>query len=315
MLREMIVALSAAGMLVSAPMRDVDAAAYQDRGRAGRGLVEGRSIDTTFRMDKGGVVDLQVAFGNMTVTGATGNDVRIRATTDQGRVRLRASSTLATLRATGDHGPPGGVRYEVSVPAGIRVLMRATNGNLTATGVKGDIEAENIHGTILLTDVSGLARIESVSGNVVASRLVGDIHIDAMSGGVSITDAEGEITVDNTSGPTTLTDIRSSAVRVESVSGQVRYQGTIERTGRYDFESHSGNITLTLPPSAGAVLTLSTYSGSLDTDFPITLQQSASGREEKQLQFRLGTGGARISAESFSGNITITRGTARDRQE
>ena len=315
MLRGMIVVLSAAAMLVSAPMRDADAAAYQDRGRAGRGLLEGQSIDTTFRMDKGGVIDLQVNFGNITVTGATGSDVRVRATTDQGRVRLRASSTLATLRATGERGPAGGVRYEVSVPAGIRVLMRATSGNLTATGVKGDVEAENVHGDIRLTDISGLTRIESVSGDIVASRLTGDIHIDAMSGRVEVTGADGEITVDNTSGPTTLTDIRSSAVRIESVSGQVRYQGTIERTGRYDFESHSGNITLTLPPSAGALLELSTYTGSLDTDFPITLQRTASGREEKQLQFRLGTGDARISAESFSGNITITRGTARDRQE
>ena len=307
-------AIVLAGMLALAPARDVEASVRQDQGRAAR-AASARSIDTTFRMERGGVVDLSMDFGTITVTGASGNEVRVRASADEGNVRLRASPTLATLRASSNRGLARGVRYDVSVPAGVRVLMNATSGNITATGVKGDIEVENVHGEIRLTDIAGLVKVETVSGNVTASRLAGGARIEATSSHVTIADADGDITVDNTSGGTTLTGIRSSAVRAESVSGTVRFQGVIERSGRYDFSSHSGPITLTLPPNAGALLSLSTYSGSIDSDFPITLQQSSSGHEEKELQFRLGDGSARVSAESFSGNITITRGTGRDRQE
>ena len=302
-------------VLLAGPLRAAHAALprQDDRGRdrgRDRGGVTGRqTIDTTFRMNKGGLVDLEVTSGTIIVTGTTGNEVRVRANAGGGRVRLRASSTLATLRASGD------ARYEVSVPAGVRVVMHTNSGDLTATGVQGDVEAENVSGGIRLSDISGLAKVETVSGSIVATRRMGGARIETTSSDVTLTSGEGEITVDNTSGTIVLTDIRSSVVRAESLSGGVRFQGDVVATGRYEFSSHSGNIRLTLPPSAGALLTLSTYSGSINTDFPITLQQTSSGSDQKELQFRLGTGSARIVAESFSGNIIITRGTARDRQE
>ncbi len=313
MRRMFAVALSLAGALAIAPAH-ADASVRQDRGRTVYRAGDISSIDTTFRMERGGVVDLSVTFGSITVTGASGSEVRVRATADDGSVRLRASPTLATLRASSNRGPARGVRYEVSVPAGVRVLMHTMTGDITATGVQGDVEIGNVHGNIRLTNISGLAKVETVSGTVTASGLTGGARIESTSSNVTITGAEGELTVDNTSGRTTLSDIRSSTVRVESVSGPVRFQGTIERSGRYDFSSHSGAVQLMLPPNVGALLTLSTYSGSIDSAFPMTLQQG-NDREEKDVQFRLGDGSARISAESFSGDITITRGTGRDRQE
>lgn len=316
MRRHAAVAAITVAVLVAGPVRAAQALPHQEnRGRVRSGVVDRQSIDTTFRMDKGGLVDLELTVGNIIVTGGNGNEVRVRATAGNGRVRLRASSTLATLRAFPERGGIGDVRYEVTVPAGVRVLMHTTSGHLAATGVKGDVEAQNVSGTVNLSDISGLAKVETVSGDVVAARLSGGARIETTSGDVTLTGAEGEIAVENTSGTTTLTDVRSSAVRAESMSGDVRFQGAVETAGRYEFSSHSGNIRLTLPPSAGALVTLSTYSGSINSDFPITLQQTSSGSEEKQLQFRLGSGSARLTAESFSGNIIITRGTAHDRQE
>jgi DUF4097 and DUF4098 domain-containing protein YvlB len=283
-----------------------------DRARAG--VIEGRSIDTTFRMDKGAVVDLQATFGTIVVTGSSGNEIRVRASTTQGRVRLRASSTLATLRASSEQGGMGEVRYEVMVPAGVRVVMQTTSGDLTATGVRGDVEAQTISGNVRLENISGMAQVEAVSGHVVASQLLGGVEIEATSGEVTITGAEGEVDVENTSGSITLTDIRSSVVHAETISGDVRFDGTISASGRYEFSSHSGNVRLTVPANAGAMLALSTYTGTINSEFPITVQGWFANRD-KQLQFRLGSGSARLSAESFSGNIFITRGTARDRQE
>jgi DUF4097 and DUF4098 domain-containing protein YvlB len=316
MRRTPLAAALVAALLLGGSAHAARAVPVQDnRARLRGGLVEVRSIDTTFRMDKGGVVDLETAFGAIIVTGSTGNDIRVRATAGNGRVRLRASSTLVTLRATPEHGGVGDVRFEVTVPAGVRVLMHTASGAVTATGVRGDVEIESISGDVRIEDITGLATIEAVSGEIVAARLTGGARIEATSGDVRLTGAAGDISVENTSGTTTLTGIRSGLVRAESVSGDVRFEGTVESEGRYEFASHSGSIRLTLPPTAGAVLTLSTYNGSINSDFPITLQQTASGSRDKQLQFRLGSGSARLTAESFSGNIFITRGGSRDRQE
>jgi DUF4097 and DUF4098 domain-containing protein YvlB len=250
----------------------------------------------------------------MIVTGGSGTDVRIRATATEGRVRLRASSTLATLRASSDYGMPE-VRYEITVPAGVRVLMESQAGEMRATGLRGDIEIETISANVHLEDISGLASVETISGTVVASRLTGGASIETTSGDVTLTDVTGETSVESTSGTLILNDVRATVVGAETVSGEVRFQGSVEAGGRYEFSSHSGTIRLALPANAGALLTLSTYSGTVNSDFPITLQQGASSGRDKQLQFRLGSGNARLTAESFSGNIIITRGTARDRQE
>lgn len=288
----------------------------QQRDRAARrsdpGVVQ--RLDTTFRMERGGLLDLELMSGSITVTGTTGNQVRIRAEAEDGEIELRASPTLAKLTVEHGRRPRGEVRFEISVPAGIRVDMEALSGNLSADGIEADVEATAVSGNIELRDIGGRAKVEAVSGHVRASAVRGGIHIDATSGLVTLSDIDGEVIVDNTSGTITLTRIRSKLVRAETISGDVRFQGAIESSGRYDFASHSGSIRLELPASTSAQLTLSTFNGTLSSDFPITLDPR-SRSSEKRLEFRLGNGGARLSAETFSGNISITRGTARDQQE
>jgi len=296
------------------------AAAQRDR-VSQRDPIATHSIDTTFRMGRGGLVDLELVSGDIIVTGTTGNQVRVRATSEQGRLTLRTSSTLATLRVEHDHDRDrdrgrsrGNDRYEISVPAGVRVVMQVMSGSLTARGVDGDVDASAVSGNVELHDIGGIVNVEVVSGQITTSGLRSGIHVETTSGPVLVTDVDGEVLIENTSGHITLRDIRSRLVSVESVSGDIRFDGAIESEGRYEFETHSGTIRLMLPPAVGAQLKLSTFSGSIQSEFPITLDPRARSNE-KRIEFRLGNGGASLTAETFSGSISITRGTARDRQE
>jgi hypothetical protein len=101
-------------------------------------------------------------------------------------------------------------------------------------------------------------------------------------------------------------------VRAETVSGSVEFEGRTERGGRYDFASHSGDVRLVLPQTLGALISVETFSGTIDSDFPITLTPGQ--RHGRQYEFQVGDGGARIGASSFSGGIYIQRGTSRDRE-
>jgi DUF4097 and DUF4098 domain-containing protein YvlB len=296
------------------------AAAMQRDRVSQRDPVRTQTIDTTFRMERGGLVDLELMSGDIIVTGTSGNQVRVRATSEQGRLALRTSSTLATLRVEHDHRGRdrdrgrSNDRYEISVPPGVRVVMQVMSGSLTARGVDGDVDATAVSGNVELRDIGGIVNVEVVSGLITTSGLRSGIHVETTSGPVSVTDVDGEVLIENTSGHVTLRDIRSRLVSVESVSGDIRFDGTIESDGRYEFETHSGTIRLVLPPAVGAQLKLSTFSGSIQSEFPITLDPRAR-TSEKRIEFRLGSGGASLTAETFSGSISITRGTARDRQE
>jgi hypothetical protein len=59
-----------------------------------------------------------------------------------------------------------------------------------------------------------------------------------------------------------------------------------------------------------------TFSGEVNSDFPMTLQPgSRSGNRGRGMQFTIGGGGARISAQTFSGDITIERSSGSNREE
>jgi DUF4097 and DUF4098 domain-containing protein YvlB len=104
-------------------------------------------------------------------------------------------------------------------------------------------------------------------------------------------------------------------VRTRTTSGDISFVGQIQGDGRYEFNTHSGDIDLVLPPNVGAQLSISTFNGSIDSDFPITLRAGEHGigaEQAKRLNFTLGQGNARIVAETFSGEVTLSS-TARHR--
>ena len=101
----------------------------------------------------------------------------------------------------------------------------------------------------------------------------------------------------------------SKQIRTHSTSGDLEFAGTIVSAGRYEFTTHSGEIRLTLPANVGAQLSLSTFSGEIDSAFPITLTPGAHGigaSQAKKLNFSLGQGSARIMAETFSGDLILS---------
>ena len=67
----------------------------------------------------------------------------------------------------------------------------------------------------------------------------------------------------------------------------------------------------------GATLSLQTYSGDIESAFPMTLQPGENIRRQRgrRMEFTVGGGGARVSITTFSGDITIERGVARSTRE
>ncbi|MFL5487002.1 MAG: hypothetical protein ACJ8AJ_00820, partial [Gemmatimonadaceae bacterium] len=86
------------------------------------------------------------------------------------------------------------------------------------------------------------------------------------------------------------------------------YTGSIEPSGRYAFESHSGTIRLNIPRSAGALFSVETFSGDVDTDFPVTIPPRSGGHTGR-MTFTIGDGRARVNAQTFSGRILINNGS------
>jgi DUF4097 and DUF4098 domain-containing protein YvlB len=134
--------------------------------------------------------------------------------------------------------------------------------------------------------------------------------VNTVSGGITLSGAHADMELESVSGDIDLRDITAKQIRTHTTSGDVSFVGQILEGGRYEFNTHSGEITLSLPADIGAELSVSTFNGGIESDFPITLKAGEHGigsSQAKRLNFSVGHGTARISAETFSGDITLKR--------
>lgn len=268
-------------------------------------------MDTTFAFGKDGVLELTTFGGDVVVTGSSGQEARIRGLTERG-TRWRVSSSRITIEAEGYRGRSRDSQYEITVPRGVRVILRSMNGDLTVRGVSGEVDLHTNNGDVEVSDAVGRAELVTLSGDVAATRVRGDVEATSLNGTVALTDVQGgTVTAESTNGSVELANVVASDIDASTISGEVDFSGPIDPRGRYAFASHSGSVSLTIPGNASARFSIETFNGEIDSDFPITLRPNRDRRRGQKLEFNVGAGEARVTAESFSGSIVIRRAAPR----
>jgi DUF4097 and DUF4098 domain-containing protein YvlB len=271
-------------------------------------------IDTTVALSANGTVDLSLVSGEIRVTSWDRNEVRVHAASERGILRFDASPSRVTVGVRSNSGRLGDTRYEVTIPRSARVVAKGVSGDVSTRG-GSDVEAHSVSGDVEVVDASGRVTIGSVSGGASAQRVGAGVKASTVSGDLTLSSITGDVDANTVSGDITLDGVTSSFVRTNSTSGDVEFSGTLDPKGRYEFESHSGDIEIAVS-GGGATLDVQTFSGEVNSDFPMTLQPgSRSGNRGRGMQFTIGGGGARISAQTFSGDITIERSSGSNREE
>jgi DUF4097 and DUF4098 domain-containing protein YvlB len=290
------VILLAIGVLAARPGH----AGAQRRTRPGD---ERGRIDTTFAFEKNGSVTLSATNGDIIVTGGSDAKIHVRATSDNGNLSLDASPSRVTLQSRG-----GDSRFEVTVPFGVQIIARSQSGDITIRDTRGAVEAHATAGDLQIEGVDGRLDVNTLSGALTARDVTGDADIVTTSGDVKVFNLTGSADIGTVSGDVELRGVTGKTVRAKTTSGDVRFDGLIDAAGRYEFGTHSGDVELHVQRDASAQLTVSTWSGGITSDFPITLRpgdHAIGTAVGKRYTFEIGGGGGRITAETFSGDITL----------
>lgn len=283
-----------------------------DRERPRDLLYQAPRIDTTFTFSAGGVVDLSSAFGDIQVTGWDRREARVRAWTDRGTLDYEFSSSRLTIEHRNERGSSRSrdrdSRYEVTIPRGARLILRSTSGDIEVRNTGGEVEVNSTSGDVLIEDVAQRVEVGTLSGDITLRTVKGNVEATTVNGSIEVAGVEGDIKLGSTSGDLVVTEARARDVELSTTTGEVAYAGTIDPNGRYEFHSHSGTIDLAIPATTNARFSIETFSGEIDSDFPITLQPGdRTSNRPRRFEFTVGTGGPRIIAESFSGDVEIRR--------
>lgn len=257
-------------------------------------------------------------------------------------LRAASLGTVLAASAAAQATPQPDFRWEKALAAGSVVRLHNLNGDITVTAGSGDrVEIVGVkRGNRRYFDNVTIEIVEASDGivacamfsdldmecseNGMRSRGRGDrdndwddVSIDmqvrlprgmrvsagSVSGDVTVTGAEGDVRATSVSGDVEALRLRASSVRATSVSGDVLVSiDALTGDGSLHFTSVSGDVIAELPKNLNADVSMRTVSGSLDTEFPITLN----GRMRRSsLDARIGQGGRELNVTTVSGDVTL----------
>lgn len=293
-------------------------------------------VTQTQKVGDGAMLDLSHLAGDIRVTGGGGSEITIEATK---RVRHRdpeeAKRLLEALRvdvnnfngrvevrtiyprrtSTRGNGISARIDYVIGVPAGATVALKSISGDIQVTNVKGEVRAETVSGDVNIGGTPNVTIAKTVSGDVFA-RDIGTqttLVLNTVSGSVVGTGLRvRRLEAGSVSGNVRLTGSEIERLEARSVSGNIEFDAPLVKGGRYEFTSHSGNVRVVLSGNTGFELDADTFSGSVRSDVPVTLQTIGTTERDRRHSNRAirgtyGNASAILSVRSHSGSVVITK--------
>ena len=267
------------------------------------GLALPQQTDTTIAVRAGMRVDVNNYGGSVVVGTWDRSAVRIRADhSGRDRVAIATSGSVLSVRSEGRLGPSRVVDYQITMPRGMGVSVSGVYNDVTVEGA-GDVGAETVEGDVIVSGGSGSATLSSIDGDIMVRDRQGRLKITAVDGDVEIRNFTGDLTVESVDGDVVMTGIQAASTDVNSVDGDLFYEGTLRDNGKYRLSSHDGDIVLVVPERTNASFTVAMFSGEFDSSFPVQLNRTSKNR----FHFTLGSGNAQVEVESFDGTIRLRR--------
>ncbi|MFJ8073065.1 DUF4097 family beta strand repeat-containing protein [Streptomyces sp. NPDC096176] len=176
----------------------------------------------------------------------------------------------------------------LAVPAAATVEVGVVGAGAVVSGVHGPTVVRGVSGDTTLVGLSGAVRAETVSGNLEAQSVTGDLRYHSVSGDLTVIDGAG------------------SAVKAESVTGDMVIDlDPGEKPTDIRLTTVSGEVAVRLPHPADARVEANTASGAVSNAFENLRVSGQWGA--KRITGTLGAGTGTLKATTVSGSIALLR--------
>lgn len=239
-----------------------------------------QDFQRNYNLNAGGTVNVRSISGDVKVTGYDGNAIVVtgfKTGRDRDRVSVEdqssGNSVDVRVRYPENCDCDASIRFEVKVPYEVSYRYEGfstVSGDVEVNGVTGELRAKSVSGSVTVKGVNGQVNASSVSGNVYVGEVNGTANAKSTSGNVEV-------------------EIRQ-----------------LQGAGNMDFGSVSGDVRVKLPGNLDADVKMSTLSGDLKTDFPLTIEEAKWG-PGKKASGKVGGGARSLKLSSTSGSVSLVR--------
>jgi hypothetical protein len=262
--------------------------------------------DTTVTVRSGTRLEVSNFMGEVSVSSWDRDAVHVLADHgDRTRIELEQVPGTLSVKSVGFRGVPGSVDLHIVAPSWMRLDISGPFTDVNVDGFKGNVKVETVRGDVNLNGGGGYVELSSVSGDVSVAGASGHLKLSSINQDVTATRVSGQMDVETVNGDVVLENVQLQGLDASSVSGDVWFNGPLLKEGRYQLESHSGNISVVVPDRPNANVSVSTFSGDFSSDFDFTM--SGTNEKNRRMQFMLGSGGPQLDLQSFNGSVQIVK--------
>lgn len=245
--------------------------------------------------------------GTVSVRGWDRDSVDVAGTADEsaGPFDMGGGADAMKMGLWAEDNPEAMAALAIRVPAGATVWLKVVGASIDVAGVTGGLDVYSVTGDV---------RIDGEARELYAETMAGRVDITGSSSSVKAKTANGPITFRGESDDVSLNTVSGKLTvvvpvlrrgRFESVTGDVYFEGNLDRGSSTTFQTHGGAVELRLPRDAGADVAVTTVEGTVQNEFgPLSARNDMSGKE---FEFEIGAGGAAVSINTFSGSVAIRK--------
>ena len=182
-------------------------------------------------------------------------------------VALRGDQIVIEPESGGRIGRWSGIDVEIRVGPGADIHARLAAGDVSIGTDIASLTVEAGAGDVSAGNVTDDARIKTASGDVTAASVGGRLDVVAASGDIRVRSIGGDVSAKTASGDIHLAEVGGS-VSAHSASGDIevsKFAGD-----EFDAKTLAGDVRLGVPGGRTFAVDLSTLSGDVSTDFPVS---------------------------------------------
>ncbi len=202
---------------------------------------------------------------------------------------------------------PKPTSLEIWVPARARVWVKTATAPIDVDGVDGGLDLYTVSATIEVTGNPRELNAEAIDGDIHINGSPAWLRAKSASGAITFRGASSDAGLSTVSGAVKVEGGPFERTKIETVTGNVSFSGRVERSGTFDFDTHSGSVDIAVPDKTGASFSVVSIAGTITNNVSRGMPTTGRFGRGSELTTEIGDPGAKISVRTFKGAVTLRR--------
>lgn len=197
----------------------------------------------------------------------------------------------------------------IKVPRGSSLDISTVSADIDVDGVRGEQDLQAVSGDISCKAVAEEVDAETVSGDVdiEGDGSVGEWDLSSVSGDVTAIGVAGEVKAEVVSGDIDISQGSFERVKLETVNGDITFDGGLRKNGKMDVETVNGGVDVDFTGSISAEFEIETFNGRIRNCFGPKAERVHEHAPGWELSFAEGGGDGRVSIATLNGGISLCK--------